>query len=186
MRTISDKTILLDNNETLSYNTLFNEMYAGLCLFAERFLIVSADGEDLVQEVFVKLWDKFEDFDALNPIKAYLYQSVRNACLNQIRHEKVKKKYEDEQVYHLNSESFFYQQVVEEEGRRLIKQCISELPPQCRKVLQLSMNDLKNAEIADDLGISINSVKTQKAIAYKTLRLKLQGAFDILMIISGF
>ncbi len=185
MRTIPDKTILLDNQETLSYNTLFNEMYAGMCLFAERFLIVSADGEDLVQEVFVTLWDKFEDFDALNPIKAYLYQSIRNACLNKIRHERVKRKYEAEQAYQLESESFFHQQVVEEEGKRLIVQCISELPPQCRKVLQLSMLDLKNSEIAEDLGISINSVKTQKAIAYKTLRLKLQSVFDIMMIISG-
>jgi RNA polymerase sigma-70 factor (family 1) len=179
----SDKIILLENQDTLSYNTLFNEMYAGLCLFAERFLVVSADGEDLVQDVFVKLWDKFEDFDALNAIKAYLYQSTRNACLNHIRHEKVKRKYEAEQMYQLESESFFFQQVVEEEGMRLIAQSISELPPQCRKILLLSMHDLKNAEIADDLGISVNSVKTQKAIAYKSLRLKLQNVFDIVILI---
>ena len=185
MRPNSDKTILLDTQETLSYNALFNEMYAGLCLFAERFLLVSADGEDLVQEVFVKLWDKFEDFDALNAIKAYLYQSTRNACLNQIRHEKVKRKYEAEQVRQLESETFFLQQVVEEEGQRLIAQSISELPPQCRKILLLSMNGLKNNEIADDLDISVNSVKTQKAIAYKNLRLKLQNVFDIVMLISG-
>ncbi len=179
----SDKIILLENQDTLSYNTLFNEMYAGLCLFAERFLVVSGDGEDLVQDVFVKLWDKFEDFDALNAIKAYLYQSTRNACLNHIRHEKVKRKYEAEQMHQLESESFFFQQVVEEEGLSLLAKSISELPPQCRKILLLSMHDLKNSEIADDLGISINSVKTQKAIAYKSLRLKLQNVFDIVTII---
>ncbi|PKQ69407.1 RNA polymerase sigma-70 factor [Labilibaculum manganireducens] len=178
-----DKIIIIDNNESLSYNSLFNEMYAGLCLFSERFLIVSSEGEDLVQEVFVKLWAKFDDFDSLNAIKAYLYQATRNACLNSIRHEKVKRKYEAEQVHQVESETYFLKQVVEEETSRIIANSIDELPPQCKKILQLSMQGLKNQEIADDLGISVNSVKTQKRIAYKTLRSKLQNIFDIVMYI---
>ena len=181
MKPYSDKTILLDNDESLSYNELFNEMYAGLCLFAERFLMISSEGEDLVQEVFVKLWDKFEEFSSLNAIKAYLYQATRNACLNSIRHEKVKRKYEAEHVHQVESESYFLKQVVEEETSRIIANSIEELPPQCRKILELSMQGLKNQEIADDLGISVNSVKTQKAIAYKTLRSKLQNIFDIVL-----
>lgn len=184
MRPNSDKTIRLENQEILSYNSVFNEMYSGMCLFAERFLIVSADGEDLVQEVFVKLWDKFEDFDALNPIKAYLYQSTRNACLNHIRHEKVKRKYEENQVRQFESESFFLHQVVKEERDRLIAESISKLPPKCQKILLLSLNGLKNSEIADDLGISVNSVKTQKAIAYKNLRVKLQDILNLIMLIN--
>jgi RNA polymerase sigma-70 factor (ECF subfamily) len=181
MKSYSDKTIIVDDNESLSYNALFNDMYAGLCLFAERFLMISSESEDLVQEVFVKLWDKFETFNSLSAIKAYLYQATRNACLNSIRHEKVKRKYETHQVHQVESESYFLKQVVEEETTRLIASSIEELPPQCRKILQLSMQGLKNHEIADDLGISVNSVKTQKGIAYKTLRSKLQNIFDIVL-----
>ncbi|WP_461633913.1 RNA polymerase sigma-70 factor [Labilibaculum euxinus] len=183
MNQTPDKIIIIDNNESLSYNSLFNEMYAGLCLFSERFLMVSSEGEDLVQEVFVKLWAKFDDFDSLNAIKAYLYQATRNACLNSIRHEKVKRKYETEQVHQVESETYFLKQVVEEETSRIIANSIDELPPQCKKILQLSMQGLKNQEIAEDLGISVNSVKTQKSIAYKTLRSKLQNIFDIVMYI---
>ncbi|NOU59322.1 RNA polymerase sigma-70 factor [Marinifilum caeruleilacunae] len=181
MKTYSDKTITVENNESLSYNDLFNEMYSALCMFAGRFLVVASDGEDLVQEVFVKLWDKFEEFNSLNAVKAYLYQATRNACLNEIRHEKVKRKYESHQVKQVESESYYLKQVVEEETSRIIANSIDELPPQCKKILQLSMQGLKNQEIADDLGISVNSVKTQKAIAYKTLRSKLQNIFDLIL-----
>lgn len=181
MNPISDKTITLNDGNVLNYNSLFKEMYAGLCLFSERFLVISAEGEDLVQEVFIKFWDKFEEFDSLGAIKAYLYQATRNACLNSIRHEKVKRKYEEEQLYQVESETYFLKQVVEEETNRIIANSIDELPPQCRKILQLSIQGLKNQEIADDLGISVNSVKTQKTIAYKTLRSKLQNVFDIVM-----
>lgn len=176
----SDKTILLDNNVSLSFNALFGELYSSLCLFSERFLVSTVHSEDLVQEVFLKLWDKFEDFDSVTALKAYLYQSTRNSCLNHIRHEKVKRKYESERVHEVQEQSFFLQQVVEEESSRIIAQSIEELPTQCQNILQLSINGLKNQEIAEDLGISINSVKTQKNIAYKKLRHKLQHVFDII------
>lgn len=173
----SDKIIILKNNALLSYNALFNEMYASLCLFAERFLIVPAEGEDLVQEIFIKLWNNFEEFDSYTTIKAYLYQSTRNSCLSLLRHEKVKRKYEMDSLNQVEAESYFLKQMVEEETSRMIANSIENLPPQRRKILKLSMQGLKNYEIADDMQISVNSVKTQKAIAYKTLRLKLQNIF---------
>jgi RNA polymerase sigma-70 factor (ECF subfamily) len=176
----SDKTIFVENSESLSYNALFTEMYAGLCLFAKRFLIISLEEEDIVQEAFVNLWDKFEDFNSHAAVKAYLYQATRNACLNSLRHEKVKRKYVAEQIHLIETESYFLKQVVEEETSRIIADLIKNLPPQCSKILKLSMQGLKNQEVADIIGISINSVKTQKAIAYKTLRSKLQNTFDIM------
>ena len=184
MGKLKDKIVILSNGNELSFNQFFNEMYSGVCLFAERFLENTTESEDIVQDVFIKLWDQFEDFDSLIKIKAYLYSSVRNSCLNFIRHEKVKRKYETDQLTKIQSNNFFYEKMVEVESSRLVRQAIEELPPQCKKIMLLNLEGLKNQEIADDLNISINTVKTQKLIAYKILREKLQDLFNLLLLIS--
>ena len=184
MSSLKDKIITIGDSEELSFNQFFNEMYNCVCLFANRFLENTIESEDIVQDVFIKLWDNFENFNSAIKIKAYLYSSVRNSCLNHIRHEKVKRKYETSVISKIQSDSFFYEKMVEVESSRLIKEAIEELPPQCKKIMLLNLQGLKNQEIADDLNISINTVKTQKQIAYKILRKKLQSLFELLTLFS--
>ncbi|MCU4177756.1 RNA polymerase sigma-70 factor [Carboxylicivirga sp. N1Y90] len=180
MSPISDKIITLQNKEQLSYNALFKQMYPGLCVFAQQFLVVSADSEDLVQEVFLRFWDKFDNFDSLTAIKAFLFQATRNSCLNLVRHEKIKQQYEAEQIKTVESESYFLKQVLKEETNRIITQSINELPAKYRKVIQLSLKGMVNEEIANNLNLSVNTIKSQKIQAYKLLRTKLQSVFDII------
>jgi RNA polymerase sigma-70 factor (family 1) len=176
---------LTDESYRLSVEHLFNFYYARLCYFAFKMIGEREAAEDLVQETFVKLWERQEDFTSELSAKTFLYVTTRNACLNRIRHEEVEKKY----IKAHNSEA-----VEEEKGLRRIIQAevlgeihnaIEELPQGCRQVLKLAyFEGLKNHEIAEQLGISVNTIKTQKARALQLLRLKLDlGAFTLLTII---
>ena len=181
MARISDKTINLCNGEKLSYNHLFDIMYGGLCVFAKRFLDQDIEAEDVVQESFIKLWESFEEFDSLVAIKAYLFRAVRNKCLNVIRHAKVKDNYEADYASKVDTESYFYQQMVEVETQRIIHETLNSLPVKCSRVMRLSMEGLTNNEIAEDLGVSLNTVKTQKKRGYEIMRQKLKTVLDLLL-----
>jgi RNA polymerase sigma factor (sigma-70 family) len=75
--------------------------------------------------------------------------------------------------------------IIEEETHRLIYNAINELPAQCRKVLLLSINGLKNNDIAQELDITVNTVKTQKKIAYKQLKIMLKDIYAIVGMCFG-
>jgi RNA polymerase sigma-70 factor (ECF subfamily) len=73
----------------------------------------------------------------------------------------------------IDSEAFFIDQVVEEETHRMIHQAIQELSPKCKEIILLGLEGLKNKEIARELNLSVNTVKTHKLLAYRQLRIKL-------------
>lgn len=173
-----------DDVAEYSYNWYFEQLYAGLCFFAEGFVKNKDIGEDLVQDAFVKLWEKFNDFHSPDAVKAFLYRSIRNAAINYLKHIEVEQKHLNTNLQELRSEQFFLHQVIEKETHRLIYSAIDELPERCREILLLSINGNKNQEIAEKLNISPNTVKTQKAIAYKELRLKLQDIYAFLSLFN--
>ncbi len=146
------------------FQELFDFHFNALCAFCRKY-VESDTAEDIVQEVFISFWHKKEDFTHLNAAKAFLYKSVRNKSLNHIRDEAVRQK-------HLNAsaESDFEQFVIEEETFNQLYNEIKNLPPASQQVMLLALNGLKNPEIADELNISLNTVKTQKKIAYAKLK----------------
>lgn len=126
-----------------------------------------------------------EKFTCESAAKSFLYSSVRNSCLNHLEHNKVKIKHAKYTRYELLNGSEINNRIIEEETHRLIYNAIKELPAQCRKVLLLSINGLKNNEIAEDLKISENTVKTQKKIAYKQLKIKLKDIYPLIGLLVG-
>jgi RNA polymerase sigma-70 factor (family 1) len=163
-----------DPNRHNLFKNLFDEYYAPLCEFANNYTKDSSISEDLVQEVFVGLWHDREKLDHIHSVKAYLYTSVRNKCLNHLKHLRIVGKHEEHRKSATENDIFFVDHIIEEETHRLIYQAVKELPTKCREIVLLGINGLKNSEIAEELNISINTVKTQKAIAYKQLRIKLK------------
>jgi len=163
------------NNE--AFEEIFSSFYPALCNFANNFVYDVQVSEDFVQEVFISLWDYKKNFDDLLSLKSFLYKSVRNKCLNFIKHQKIVSNHIDASLKDMENDAFYFDHIIEEETHRLIYDAINELPPGCRKILLLSINGLSNPEIAEDLNISVNTVKTQKAIAYKQLRVKLKELF---------
>lgn len=139
--------------------------------------------EDAVQDVFVKLWDQKEVFLTKKAAKSYAYTTVRNTCYNLLRHEKVEVKYENEQSQEDLFEDTRLDLIIKSEVIGQIHQAIETLPEGCKTVLKLAYFEaLKNHEIALQLGVSINTVKTQKARAIQLLRLRLPSSLFSLFI----
>ncbi|WP_200976051.1 RNA polymerase sigma factor [Echinicola sp. 20G] len=151
-----------------AYRTFFNEFYDSLCLFANKYLQDFDNAEDIVQEVFITVWDYRKDIQSYPSLKSFLYTVTKNKCLNFLKNDAKKNNLIN--GVELFTEMFYDAHVVEEETYRLLEKGIKELPDQSRKIIELHLDGLKNQEIADELNVSINTVKTLKKNAYKNLR----------------
>lgn len=166
----------LINKDKRAFELVFSEYYGIMVLYASRFMDTREEAEEVVQDVFVKFWEKCDTLSEDSSIKSYLYRSVHNSCLNAIKHERVKDGYRQYVVQMMESS---YQNEVEEkdpdELRNRIHSEIDKLPPRCAEIFKLSrFEGLKYQEIADHLDISIKTVEVQMGKALKVLRESLQ------------
>lgn len=166
------------------FNQLYLEQYAGLYRYAYAILQDSALCEDIIHQVFFKLLEKRESITIHTSVKAYLYRAVNHECLNYIKHQKVKMTYQD----HTTS---FEQQSSDNAGNKLyyqelelkLKDALNELPEQCRTIFQLSrFEELKYAQIAAQLGLSVKTVETQMSRALKKLRVQLADYLPLMLL----
>ena len=172
---------LADGNRIV-FKKIFEDYYRPLCGFSRRFIADPEICDDIVQESFLGLWNKRAEIEDFNAIKSFLYTSVRNACLNYLRHENVKHKNEEE-IKKLSSEWYAEDLIVEEEVYSQVYEAIKELSPQARNTVIMTMNGLTNPEIAEELNISVNTVKTIKKRSYNFLRGKLKGVHWVLLLL---
>lgn len=155
------------------FKNLFDTYFNALCSFAYKYIPDINTVQDLVQESFIALWHKHQEIDNENIAKAFLYTTVRNKCLNYLKHESVVQKHESSLILELESEQFFQNHIIEEEVFNQLHNEIKKLPEAAKEIMFLALNGLKNQEIADELSISVNTVKTQKKIAYAKLKNKI-------------
>jgi len=157
-------------------HSLVQQFYSPLTLFADRLLKDRAAAEDIVGESFIKLWNKKNDFETVQNIKAFLYITVRNASLNYLKQAKRDSLSKQQLAYpQSEKEEFVLNSMIRAEVLKEILQEIERLPEQCGKVLKLGyLEGLKNQEIADMLHISVHTVKNQKARAIQLLKIKLR------------
>ncbi|MEL6557702.1 MAG: RNA polymerase sigma-70 factor [Bacteroidota bacterium] len=157
-----------------AFEFIFNTYYKRLCIYAGRFLFSDESAEEVVQEVFVRFWERSDSLNPESSLAAYLYRSVYNTCLNQIKHEKVKDNYRSYVLNYMNENESDLND--EEEQKALLNQvvkAIDELPPRCSEIFKLSrFEGLKYQEIADHLEISLKTVEVQMGKALKVLRSK--------------
>jgi RNA polymerase sigma-70 factor (ECF subfamily) len=161
------------------FRKYYNTFYSSLFLFANKYLDDLELSKDVVQEVFFKLLDNNKTFDKNDSIKAYLYTSVKNKCLDQLKSSeyRLKHKLTEENFKILASESTFEKELLLEEVSRTVDIALNTLPEKCKQIIKLSMKGYRNIQISEELSISINTVKTQKRIAYQKLRPILEGTF---------
>lgn len=179
---MQDKTVIeFQQGNKDSYRSIFNQLYPTMCLFARKFIRDTNDAEDISQEVYIELWNQRAKFESFEQIKAFLYLSIKNRCLNFIKHQAVKEKYS--QISLLEQEQYFEEFVVEVDVIHQLNDAIKNLPEQRKVIMQLSMQGLSNNEIAENMQISINTVKLHKKIAYKELRNKLGAVQSILLLL---
>ena len=155
--------------DSLIFKTVFDGLYHSLCLFTNRFLNNLDASEDIVQEAFCALWKHREAMESVIHIKSFLYSVTRNTVLNYIKHQKIRLRYE-QSLHDLEDKTLFEYFIIEEEVERILLKTQENLPPKCKRIFILAIQGKNNDEIAKELNISVNTVKTQKKIAYRTLK----------------
>lgn len=151
------------------FQASFRLMYLPLGMYALRIVGDVEDAEDLVQDAFIKAWMAIQSGCVIDNFKAYMYRGVRNECISFIRD---RKQFEDiEQVPDI-SDSDYETSALDAK----IWRAIDDLPEQCRRIFLMSKRDgLSNKEIAEELGISIKTVKNHMTKAFSRLRTDLSG-----------
>lgn len=159
------------------------ENYLFFCALANRYVNDVQEAEDIVQEVLIRLWENRRHYQDITCLRSFVYTMIRNQSLNLIRNRK-----RSSQHFHLlpeEEENNFFNILVEEESNRLLFNAINTLAPQSAAIIQLSLQGLKNEEIARELSISENTVKVLKYRSLKKLRQLLHHRiFNILAFIS--
>ncbi|OAZ04562.1 RNA polymerase sigma factor [Flavobacterium succinicans] len=158
---------------------LFNEHYRSLVQYSNRFLSID-ECEDLVQDVFINLWEKETTFQDELHLKLYLYKAVRHKCYNIIKHNLVKNKYVSSTIQALEDDDLFLKHILEEDIVSQLYTAIEHLPDRKKEIIKLSLKGLKNSEIAEVLGIQLQTVKTLKSQSYKLLRDQFQDLESII------
>lgn len=175
--------------DVAAFEELYRKYYIYLCLIAEHIVRNPSDAEEIVSDVFVKLWNNREKVDITTSFKAYLVKAVHNTSLNYLERDNTKNKLTDS-LSNAGNELLAWDSdyplghLYEKEIMNILENGINTLPDACRQIFMLSRNeDLKYSDIAEKLGISINTVKTQMKIALVRLREILK---DYLIIIIVF
>ena len=169
--------------DAAEYEIVFRQYYESLCHYANTWMKDMDAAEEIVQNTFVKLWEKKESLNIEISLKSYLYKSVYHASLNEIKHQNVKNKYIN---MHNNEEPLDNMQSVSQirDLEHRIDQALQKLPEQCRLVFQMSrFRQLKYREIADVLNISVKTVENQMGKALKIMRSNLADYLGILLLI---
>ncbi len=162
-----------------SFQMLFEALYQGMCYFAKKYILDYDASEDVTQEAFIELWKQHKKFKSYHQIKAFLYTTIKNKCLNIIKHGEVKGKYARETIA---TETGVEDLVIENEVIICLKNAIEELPEQQKQTILLGMQGLKNDEIARNMDISVNTVKLYKKKAYQKLRSKINSSLLLLLL----
>ena len=159
---VTDEKLIaaIGNDDYTSYNRLFVRYYSRLCCYVYRLLGEKEDAEDVVQELFLTLWNNRKKIAIVENVSGYLYKMARNLALNHIRTQTNYKTILDNQEEQL---PYYEENSLEtEEFRMALYDCINLLPGRCKEVLLLPrVKGLKQKEIGDQLSISVKTIKNQ-------------------------
>lgn len=161
---------------------VFREHYASLVRYGTTILKDTDESKDVVQQVFVSAWEKRTQLDIHTSVRAMLYKAVHNACLNRLKHKKVRAAYaSDFQSVHQEAESGDLLQAKELQQR--IQQAVELLPEQCARIFKMSrFEQLKYQEIAEKTGLSIKTVENQMGKALRIIRQELSDYLPLLIL----
>jgi len=143
------------------FKELFDEFYQSMYHYAKRIVENDEAADDITQEVFINIWNKRFELE-IKTFAEFLYTSVRLKCMNYLRANKKKTMSQVELSESVMTQIDDRLILIEEEMMREIKNLIGSMPEQRRKVFEMHVNGMEQQVIADELGVSINTVKTHK------------------------
>jgi len=191
---ISSESDLYDRikkGEEIAFEQFFRKYYPRLKAFAVRLTMNGDLAEDLVQDIFLSLWENHQNIDPNKSLKSWFFLSLRNNCLNYLRKQKTEQRYLDFLSFQNKSQELFLDSSMEEWEIEALKNkqinqiagIIETLPPQCRKVFEMSrFKKIKNHEIAQELGISVRTVETHISQAIKVINKQMKSKSVLLML----
>lgn len=171
-----------DAGNPAMFENVFKTYFNGLHSYAMSIVKNEATAEEIVQNVFFKLWERNSRLQVHQSVAAYLYRAVYNESLNHLRHNKVKDTHQ-RHTFRNSNEGENSDPSTLRELQQKIDSTINELPEQCRTIFQMSRyEDLKYRNIADKLGISVKTVENQMGKALRILRTKLKDYLPIFLL----
>lgn len=175
---LQDVIAKLKNGHRETYETLFQEHYKNLVLYAKRFVLETEVARDIVQDVFIYIWEKRQKVQIEKSVSSYLFRAVRNACINHLKKESTKENYISQFLLSVNNGQLnaekaedVHEIVVHKDLLKRIELIIESLPEQCKNMFRMSrFRGLKNKEIAEIYSVSPRTVETQIYRALKVLK----------------
>ena len=161
---------------------VFEKYYRELAFFASRVLKDMEAAEDVVQDVFVMLFEKGIPVEDEEELSSYLYVIVRNRCLDYIKHLKIVEKHQQENLGTEVSQESILASIIETETLSILKREIELLPAECAKVMRLSLFGYNSTEIARQLGIEPSTVRAQKQRGISLLKNTLPSRIFLLVV----
>lgn len=159
------------------FKQLFESYFKKMTLFAEYFLLDRGEAEDIVQEVFIDLWNNAPTLPEVSNLKSYLFTQVRNRSLNRLKHLHVEDNYKQ---WLLEAQAYaeIPEVEIDQDMLKKVYDVIEELPDQSKIIFKRCVLDGKKyKEVAEEMNISVNTVNTQMSRAYKFIRSRLGASF---------
>lgn len=161
------------------FGVLFKKYFASMCIVAKRYISDTQAAEDIVQDIFIRLWEKKQEYQEIPDLQVFLYVWIKNRCLDYLRSKKNRVEYTQSELIH--QEEIFRDITQEEEICRMLDETIALLPSQSAKIIRLTLEGKQNKEISESLNISVNSVKTLKYNALHAMRTRLKKEYYLLL-----
>lgn len=180
-----------EQEERVRFEDIYLSYFSKMKYFAKEYVISEEDAENIVQDVFVELWENKKLLNMHMNLIAYLFTTIKNKCLNHLRHKlvvqdtasKLQEEYTISLRMNLDSLEVFDNNLFSDHDiEKIISRALDALPEKCRAIFIMSkIEGKKHNEIAQELNISINTVGSQIGIAYKKLRTELKDYLPILL-----
>lgn len=170
-----EERILIDrirSGDQTAFELVFRYYYPGLVIFASQFTLDTSSAEEIVQDFFVRVWERRSGLLSSNSLKSYFFTSVRNRCFNFLKRKKVELEVIGELQALANEHLLFDPDIyVASELQEKIRQAVDALPERCREIFVMSrFKGMKNDEIAENLNLSKRTVETHISNALTFLR----------------
>lgn len=172
----------LNEKQVVAFHELFNRFYRYLVIYAMKRVGRQEIAEDIVQDLFIKVWENDTVYTSYYGFKNFLYNSVKNAAFDYMKHKVVEGKYIQYSSRNPEDDTDMELELMRQEIYRRLYLVIEELPKRCGEVFRLHLQGKKNAEIAAMLQISELTVKAQKTHALRYIEKRLGDLYIVLLI----
>ncbi|HJA13924.1 RNA polymerase sigma factor [Butyricimonas virosa] len=163
------------------FKAFFETFFIPVYTLMQRYTGERELSRDFTQEAFVRVFEHWGEFETEENAKAFLYTVARRIYLDHCKHQKIENQYQNRVNEEELEEYDFLKEVTQQEVSRILYDAVDKLPSQTRSIILLNLKGFNNTEVAERLGVSVNTIKSLKKSAYVTLRTLLSK--DLLMIL---